>query len=170
MLYAIRALSTEHYSPQQIEAIVESQELGRRRRFAMNKELLYGAWLESRLVSISAMSTFWGTGSVDGIFVHPDFVRRGIGRQMLMKLEETALERKCVSMNVWSSLTAVNLYESVGYARVCSHVQDHKNERIACMVMNKTIDYAGFKRSQRRIRLGLTCFVAASIAIVASFM
>lgn len=166
--YSLRSLSTEYYNPQQIEAIVKSQERVRRREFRWKGELIYGGWIDQQLVAIAAIST-WG-GSIGGIYVHPDFARFGIGRQMALKLEEVAIERRCRDLTVISSLIAVRLYESVGYSRVFSDKLRFGEETVACIFLAKSLPRPKPKKDRRFETLTAIFSVVICLAVVATFM
>jgi GNAT superfamily N-acetyltransferase len=52
------------------------------------------------------------------LFVHPDHVRRGIGRRLVEVAEAAARRAGRGRFDVWSSLNAVRFYEALGYRRV----------------------------------------------------
>jgi putative acetyltransferase len=52
------------------------------------------------------------------LFVHPDHVRRGIGRRLVEVAEAAAIGAGRPRFDVWSSLNAVAFYQALGYRRV----------------------------------------------------
>jgi GNAT superfamily N-acetyltransferase len=52
------------------------------------------------------------------LFVHPDHVRRGIGRRLVEVAEAAAIDAGRDRFDVWSSLNAVAFYQALGYHRV----------------------------------------------------
>ena len=52
------------------------------------------------------------------LFVHPDHVRRGIGRRLVEVAEVAAVAARRDRFDVWSSLNAVPFYQALGYRRV----------------------------------------------------
>ena len=52
------------------------------------------------------------------LFVHPDHVRRGIGRRLVEVAEAAAASAGRPRFDVWSSLNAVSFYEALGYRRI----------------------------------------------------
>ena len=52
------------------------------------------------------------------LFVHPDHVRRGIGRRLVEVAEAAAIRAGRPRFDVWSSLNAVAFYQALGYRRV----------------------------------------------------
>ena len=52
---------------------------------------------------------------IEGIYVHPESGRRGVGRQLMSELEEQIRERGNSSTRLAASLNAVGFYEKLGY-------------------------------------------------------
>lgn len=52
------------------------------------------------------------------LFVHPDAVGRGIGRQLVEVVETSARGRQKSTFRVWSSLNATGFYQTLGYRRM----------------------------------------------------
>ena len=165
---ALRSLCKQHYSQKQIRAIERSQEEARRHEFKWKGELIYGGWIKGRLVAIAAIST-WG-GQVGGVYVHPEFARQGIGRQMVLKLEDVAVERRYSSIEAISSLTAVRLYESVGFSRVCSTKIWCGKERIPCLFMKKPLTSEISPVDKLSEAWITVCSLFVCVAVVATFM
>lgn len=55
------------------------------------------------------------SGRVDGIFVLPKMMRRGIGRSMLAHIEALAVEQGLTKLTLDSTLNAAEFYRSCGY-------------------------------------------------------
>ena len=49
------------------------------------------------------------------MFVHPDFMRRGIGSKLLNKVEQIAIEKNFRIIKVISALPSVDFYNAIGY-------------------------------------------------------
>jgi N-acetylglutamate synthase-like GNAT family acetyltransferase len=54
-------------------------------------------------------------GEIEGVYVKPDVVRRGVGKEILKKIEERAQELDLTSLHLDSSLNAVPFYKGAGY-------------------------------------------------------
>lgn len=55
------------------------------------------------------------TGYVSLMYVHPDYQRLGIGRQLLRHIEFTSALNNCESVDLKSTQTACDFYERMGY-------------------------------------------------------
>jgi GNAT superfamily N-acetyltransferase len=55
---------------------------------------------------------------VRAVYVHPEFVRKGVGRQLVTLAEEMAKQAGCDAFAANSSLTAVAFYAALGYLPV----------------------------------------------------
>ena len=49
------------------------------------------------------------------LFVHPEAIRRGIGRRLVERAERSACAAGSSRLRVWSSLNAVGFYRAVGF-------------------------------------------------------
>ena len=52
---------------------------------------------------------------ISGLFVHPDFMNKGVGRSLLRRLELLAIEKRIGTLVVMSSMESVDFYEKNGY-------------------------------------------------------
>lgn len=105
---SIRLMSRD-YSPIQIEALVKSQASAR----LAYDEIVFLAFYQDELVGFGCFIT--KTSYLSGLYVHPKFVRQGIGTQLLEVIERTVLEKGCKFIFIESSLTAVKFYQKKGY-------------------------------------------------------
>lgn len=147
---SLRELSKGTYSEQQIEALVTSQERARTHSFTTNDEVIYIACLPSppsaiesepagkQIVAIAAL--IHGRSQIGGLYVHPDYARRGIASQLLSQLELTAITQQRRVLRVMSSRVAVPFYEAMGYRRLFSRMVTFDGQRVGCMEMAKALN------------------------------
>ena len=142
---AVRKLSDGYYSREQIEAIVRSQSTYLVDSFRIGSELIFIGEIEQQPVATACLTVgvfpvAWSRQlRISGAYVHPDFARQGISRQMLQEIEETARQKNVSRLTVTSSLAAVPFYRAMGYAddrRTFFHIGRH---RIDCMDMSKSV-------------------------------
>lgn len=105
---SLRILSND-YNLSQIESLIKSQKSAR----LSSDETTFIAELNSRIIGFSCFIDARNT--IGGVYVHPDFVRRGIGTKLLNAVEEVAIQRKCQIIYVTSSLSSVDFYKANGY-------------------------------------------------------
>ncbi|WP_133719124.1 GNAT family N-acetyltransferase [Methylocaldum gracile] len=55
------------------------------------------------------------TGKIDAVFVHPNHMRKGIGRGIVTFLEEIALSHGLETLNLESTLNAAAFYRACGF-------------------------------------------------------
>jgi GNAT superfamily N-acetyltransferase len=78
------------------------------------------AQIQREIVGVGGWSADSGDRSaawIRYVFVRPDAVRRGIGRQVMEAVEGSARAAGRCVFHVWSSLNAVGFYEALGYRR-----------------------------------------------------
>jgi len=76
-------------------------------------ELFYVATVDDAVVGTGMIDC--ATGRVDAIFVHPDMMRRGIGRQMISFLETVARAAGLAKLRLDSTLNAAEFYRRCGF-------------------------------------------------------
>jgi putative acetyltransferase len=105
---ALKTLDID-YDSEQITALIESQATFR----SQGRESIIVAEVEGKVVGFASLSgTTW---QIYGLYVHPDWMRRGIGKQLLTSLEEIALQKGCRVLRVITSPTSACFYKSQGY-------------------------------------------------------
>lgn len=130
---SVRGLSTDYYTPQQIESAikyifgVDSQLITDGTYYVLEKDgqaVACGGW--------SKRNTLYGgnqykenedplldpatdAARIRAFFVHPDYARQGIGREMMQVCEEAAMAAGFKSFELGATLPGVPLYEAMGY-------------------------------------------------------
>ena len=105
---SLRTLSS--YNSTQIESLVRSQKIS---KFQFS-ETIFVAEYENKIVGFTYFISLWDF-SLGGMFVHPSFMRRGIGTKLLNTIEQIAIEKKFRVIKVTSSLPSVDFYKANGY-------------------------------------------------------
>jgi GNAT superfamily N-acetyltransferase len=76
------------------------------------------AWGSGRRVGFSAvLATREGVCELDGLFVEPEFWRRGIGRALIDDVVANALQTGASSLEVTGNPRAVSFYKALGFGR-----------------------------------------------------
>ncbi|WP_412973433.1 GNAT family N-acetyltransferase [Pseudanabaena sp. PCC 6802] len=88
------------------------------------------------------------------MYVHPNFIRRGIGSQLLEALEKIAMDRGDETINVLSSLATENFYRANGYQLIRkSGFYSEYTTWIPCVNFKKElIRTRGAKRLYKHVR------------------
>ncbi|GAA0230956.1 GNAT family N-acetyltransferase [Halobacterium noricense] len=115
---SIRAFGPERYRDEQVEAWA-TKPLGSApyRESVRNEfEHLVVAEVDDEIAGFGRLD--YGNAVVDAVYVHPDFVRDGVGSALLSHLETEAAAKNIESLSLRASLNAVPFYEQAGYERV----------------------------------------------------
>jgi len=72
------------------------------------------ARLEGRVVGTGALDL--KTGKIDAVFVHPDYMRFGIGRAIVLRLVELARDAGLASLTLEATLNATPFYRACGFS------------------------------------------------------
>lgn len=79
-------------------------------------------------------------GFIEAVYVSPDYLRRGIGMKLLETLEQKALDRGCIMLQLCSSLNALPFYERAGYkAEMNVRLRLSNGFEIPCIYMTKKL-------------------------------
>ena len=167
---SLRKLSVGYYSHEQIEVMVRSQSTYLVAAFKTGCDFIFIGEIDQQLVATASLTTeLFSTRrsprlSVSGVYVHPEFARRGISRQMLQKMEKAARRKNVNTLTVRSSLAAIPFYRAMGYVG---------NQRISlragwwrqidCVKMSKSL--AGEGKEPRQNSL-LDPLVVAALGVV----
>ncbi len=93
-------------------------ELDIQRKLSVQPELFLVGELDSRIIA-SAMAGYDGhRGAVYYLGVHPDYQRRGFGRQLMDDLEQRLFAMGCPKLNILirsSNSKVIKFYEALGY-------------------------------------------------------
>lgn len=79
------------------------------------------------------------TGYLDRLYVHPDYLRKGIASKLVEELEEYAKKHGSHVINVTSSITSKLFFESKGYAVIEEQINERRGERLLRYLMEKKI-------------------------------
>lgn len=78
------------------------------------------------------------SGKLDAIFVHPDHMGTGLGKQMLLYLENLAIEAGLAEMHLESTLNATGFYRGCGFTgEGISSYQSPRGISLDCVLMKK---------------------------------
>jgi putative acetyltransferase len=138
---SVRQLCAGDYTPEQIEAWVGHLDPETLRQYMINgasDEVLFVA--EDNNSTIIGFSSFDKNGDINAVYVHPDYIRKGVGKQLLNAVETEALVHKFKKLQISASITAIHFYKSQSYKfiKYSSHIL-HSGVTIPCALMGKTL-------------------------------
>ena len=134
---AVRGISTALYTPEEIQAWAVPKKPESYEESIRSQEF-FVAEHESVIVGFGVLNQ--ETAEVEAVYVTPGAGRRGIGLELLRKLEERARVRGLWQLRLNASLNAVPFYEQAGYvAQEPSKYRLLTGVEIACVPMMKTM-------------------------------
>ena len=84
------------------------------------------------------------TGKIDAIFVHPNHMRKGIGKKILEFLEDIALSYGLKTLALQSTLNAAEFYRACGFVgNEVDRYTTSKGLSLDCIPMIKVIAQQG---------------------------
>lgn len=118
---SFRMLAAPHYLPDDIDAFTEyvygvayTDALAD----AVHRQQLFGAWLDGELVGTSGWSTADDGGTLARLrfmFVRPLFTGLGLGRRLLLEIEDLARQAGFHIFTLRATLNAVGFFTRLGY-------------------------------------------------------
>jgi putative acetyltransferase len=108
---SIRTLCARDYTPEQIAAWIANIRLAGYRQAMREGEVMFVAERGPRIAGFSGILA----DEVRAVYVHPRFIRRGVGSLLLRAAEDEARARRVEALRLNASLTAVPFYRSQGY-------------------------------------------------------
>lgn len=91
------------------------------------------------------------TGRIDAIFVHPDHIRKGIGKDIIKFLENLALIHGLKMVTLQSTLNAAEFYRACGFAG--NKIETYTTSRgmsLDCIPMTKVIAQQGAQTDAKK--------------------
>jgi len=131
----IRHVNSRDYSPAQIKAWVGRTSAAKFRR-SHQIHIRFVAVEKSKIIGFA---DFGKDGSFGGLYVHKEFVGKGVGTKLIKKIEEMGKKSGVNVFEFLSTKTAKHFYERNGY--LCSGKKMHRmcKEKLLVYKMRKTI-------------------------------
>lgn len=81
------------------------------------------------------------TAQVDGLFVYPEYMARGVGRVLMLEVDKVAMKEGLQVLTLESTLNAASFYRSCGFVGDVEKAYPTKNKqlKIDCVPMKKTL-------------------------------
>src|SRR5688572_8051599 len=132
---AVRGISTDLYTPEEIQSWAVPKNPESYEESIRSKEF-FVADESGLIVGFGVLNQ--NSAEVEAVYVSPKAGRRGIGLQVLQKLEERARALGLEELRLYASLNAVPFYETAGYVgQEKSRYRLSTGIEIACIPMVK---------------------------------
>lgn len=131
-LAALKVLAVKDYQPDQLQVLLASKSK-QRSRF----ETIFIAEIELRIIGFAALDRF--SNSLSGLFVDPEYTRRGVGTKLLQRVEQEAKKLKIPILWVCASLTGYPFYLANNYQEIASARIHLYGVKIPCVQMKKRL-------------------------------
>lgn len=133
---AVKGIRTDRYTPEEIQAWATPKKPESYEESIRTKEFFVAE--DGAIVGFGVLNQ--ETAEVEAVYVAPDAGRRGIGLEILRKLEERASVRGLRQLRLNASLNAVQFYEQAGYVgHEPSRYRLLTGVEIACVPMVKVL-------------------------------
>jgi len=107
----VRAVNSEDYTPEQIDAWLGKQRADKVRKLIEAGELYVCVDERNRLMGFGSRSG----DRITGLYVAPEWLRHGAGSMLLEQLERDAIAEGIEQLRLNSTMTAVPFYRHHGY-------------------------------------------------------
>lgn len=133
---AINSQCTGHYPPELLKAWTDGEMTDEFVKAVV--ESFYVATLDDHVVGTGMIDL--ESGEVGAMFVHPSNMGIGVGRRILLYLEQLALEARLARMSVESTLNAAPFYRACGFVgETIGRYESPRGISLDCMEMKKSL-------------------------------
>lgn len=148
---SIRVLNARDYKPTQIESVIQTYKIS-----TLREKGVIVAEYHDKIVGVAKLSG----RTVQAVFTHPQFVRKGVGKALVKELERRARSRNAQDLSLMASITAVEFYEALGYKN-----SGKLKGNIPCICMEKKFRPADI--TERVVGIGILIFLTAVVMSIA---
>ena len=132
----VHEVNKNDYTEDQLEAIAPKEANEYHWEKSLEKNHTIVVEQDGKLI---AFGNIGKTGYLDRLYVHPDYLRKGIASKLVEELEEYAKKHGSHVINVTSSITSKAFFESKGYAVIEEQINERRGERLLRYLMEKKI-------------------------------
>ena len=134
---SVEAINTSLYTPEEIESWSKPRTIANYQELIRNREFLI-AEAENGIVGFGVLNP--SSCTIEAVYVSPETTGRGIGMELMRKLEERAASLGLNHLQLNASLNAVPFYRKAGYLGDAQEKYKlQTGVEIACIPMSKTI-------------------------------
>lgn len=132
----VHEVNKNDYSEEQLDAIAPKDANEYHWEKSLEKNHTIVVEEDDKLI---AFGNIGKTGYLYRLYVHPDYLRKGIASKLVEELEEYAKKHGSHVINVTSSITSKAFFESKGYAVIEEQINERRGERLLRYLMEKKI-------------------------------
>ena len=132
----VHEVNKNDYSEEQLDAIAPKDANEYHWEKSLEKNHTIVVEEDDKLI---AFGNIGKTGYLDRLYVHPDYLRKGIASKLVEELEEYAKKHGSHVIKVTSSITSKAFFESKGYAVIEEQINERRGERLLRYLMEKKI-------------------------------
>lgn len=132
----VHEVNKNDYSEEQLDAIAPKDANEYHWEKSLEKNHTIVVEEDDKLI---AFGNIGKTGYLDRLYVHPDYLRKGIASKLVEELEEYAKKHGSHVINMTSSITSKAFFESKGYAVIEEQINERRGERLLRYLMEKKI-------------------------------
>ena len=132
----VHEVNKNDYSEEQLDAIAPKDANEYHWEKSLEKNHTIVVEEDDKLI---AFGNIGKTGYLDRLYVHPDYLRKGIASKLVEELEEYAKKHGSHVINVTSSITSKAFFESKGYAVIEEQINERRGERLLRYLVEKKI-------------------------------
>ena len=121
----VHEVNKNDYSEEQLDAIAPKDANEYHWEKSLEKNHTIVVEEDDKLI---AFGNIGKTGYLDRLYVHPDYLRKGIASKLVEELEEYAKKHGSHVINVTSSITSKAFFESKGYAVIEEQINERRGE------------------------------------------
>ena len=130
----IRSINKKDYSPEEI-AVWSGRTSAKRFRNLTKLNRRYVAWENKRIVGFGD----YRNNEVMGLYIHRNCIGKGIGTQLLTKIERMVYVNGGRTLKCISTVTARHFYEKNGFRVIKKTIHQIQNQKLPVFKMRKQL-------------------------------
>jgi N-acetylglutamate synthase-like GNAT family acetyltransferase len=131
---SIRTFYSQFYTAGQVAELVKTQKVG----ICDGQESWVVAEAAGEIIGFASMSNSYD--NINAVYVDPNWVKCGIGRQLVQSLENIAQENSCPSISVTADLNTSGFYQKLGFKVVEEYSYPlEAQEPLLCHILTKPL-------------------------------
>ncbi|HEY9648120.1 MAG TPA: GNAT family N-acetyltransferase [Chroococcidiopsis sp.] len=132
----VHQINSRDYDLDQVEAWAPQTMDLRAWTDAFQHKFVWVAEVDNQLVGFAELES---NGHIDRVYCHKNFQRKGVGRQLLDRLESQARLLEMTHLRVESSITAKPFFERRGYEVLYAETVERRGQSFRRYVMEKRL-------------------------------